>query len=264
MPDFGWDPKPGFDLAGKRALVVGFSNPLGRAISLAFAEAGADVAVAAASLDGDEVMEAKNTARDIQKTGRQSVSQAWDVTLPTNVQVSFKQLIKDFGRPTILAFNADLPLVAPIEKTSDAQFARVLGVNLQGAYYTARSFLRDFPEDESGRLIWLNSIFAERGVDHLSAYTTARAGVIGLSAALSQELGGRGITSNCISTGWMDWTPGRGSDDIGANRLMRFVPMRRFGVADEVAPLAVLLASGAAGFLNGQVYHVDGGVSEHL
>jgi 3-oxoacyl-[acyl-carrier protein] reductase len=264
MPDFAWEPKPGFDLAGKRALVVGFTNPVGRAISLAFAEAGADVAVAATSLDGDEVMEAKRVARDIEKAGRKSISQAWDVTLPTNVQVSFKQLVKEFGHPSILAFNADLPLTAPIEKTSDAQFARVLGVNLQGAYYTARTFLRDFPEGETGRLIWVNTIFGERGVDQLSAYATARAGVIGLSAALSQELGGRGITSNCISTGWMDWTPGRGPDEIGQNRLMRFVPMRRFGTAEEVAPLAVLLASDAAGYLNGQVFHVDGGVSEHL
>jgi NAD(P)-dependent dehydrogenase (short-subunit alcohol dehydrogenase family) len=62
----------------------------------------------------------------------------------------------------------------------------------------------------------------------------------------------------------MDWTTGRGPDEIGANRLMRFIPMRRFGTADEIAPLAVLLASDASGFLNGQVYHIDGGVSEHL
>ncbi len=264
MPDFGWDPKPGFDLTGKRALVVGFTNPAGRAISMAFAEAGADVAVAATSLDGDEVMEAKRTAREIEKAGRKSISQAWDVTLPTNVQVSFRQLVKDFGHPTILAFNADYPFIAPVEKTSDAQLAKVFGVNLHGAYYTARTFIRDFPEGESGRLIWVNSIFGERGVERLSAYAAARSGVIGLSAALSQELGARGFTSNCISTGWMDWTPGRGPDEIGENRLIRFVPMRQFGKADDVAPLAVLLASDAAGFLNGQVFHVDGGVSQHL
>jgi 3-oxoacyl-[acyl-carrier protein] reductase len=62
----------------------------------------------------------------------------------------------------------------------------------------------------------------------------------------------------------MDWTPGRGSEEIGANRLMRFIPMRRFGRADEVAALAVLLASDASGYLNGQVFRIDGGVSEHL
>jgi 3-oxoacyl-[acyl-carrier protein] reductase len=97
----------------------------------------------------------------------------------------------------------------------------------------------------------------------MSAYTTAKAGVIGLSAALSQELGERG-TSNCISTGWMEWTPGRGPDELGANLLLRFIPMRRFGKAEELAALAVLLCSDAAGYLSGQVFHVDGGVSQHL
>jgi 3-oxoacyl-[acyl-carrier protein] reductase len=88
--------------------------------------------------------------------------------------------------------------------------------------------------------------------------------VVGLAAALSQELGQRNVTVNCISTGWMDWTPGRGPDEIGQNLLMRFVPMRRFGHAGELGALAVLLASDAAGYLNGQVFHVDGGVMTHL
>ena len=72
------------------------------------------------------------------------------------------------------------------------------------------------------------------------------------------------MTSKCISSGWMDWTPGRGTDEIGANLLLRFIPMRRFGKAEELAALSVLLASDASGYLNGQVFHVDGGVGQHL
>ncbi|MCE7928169.1 MAG: hypothetical protein DYG91_06665, partial [Chloroflexi bacterium CFX7] len=88
MPE--WNRKPGFDLNGKKALVVGFSNPGGRAIALALAEAGADVATASATLDGDEVMEAKRVARDAAAMGRDTFSQGWDVTLPRNVQVGLK------------------------------------------------------------------------------------------------------------------------------------------------------------------------------
>lgn len=259
-----WNRKPGYDLEGKRALVVGFGNPAGRAIALALAEAGADVAAASSTLDGDEVMEAKRVSKDVAGMGRKSLAQGWDVTLPTNVQVGLKQVIKEFGHPTILVYNADAPLARPIEKVTDAEFARVQAVNQSGAFYTARSFVREFPEGEAGRLIFVSTIFAERGVEGLAAYTTAKAGMVGLSTALSQELGGRNMTSNCIATGWMDWTPGRGPDEIGANVLMRFVPMRRFGKADELAALAVLLASDAAGYLNGQVFHIDGGVSQHL
>lgn len=259
-----WDRKPAFDLSGKRALVVGCANPAGRAIALGFAEAGADVAVVSASMDGDEVMEAKRIAKAVEGLGRKSISQGWDVTLPTNVQVGLKQIGKEFGKPSILAYNADVALAKSIEKTTDSEFARMQAVNQSGAFFVARSFLKEFPEGETGRLLFITSIFGERGVDGLTAYATAKAGVHGLSAGLSQELGARGMTSNCISTGWMDWTPGRGSDEIGANLLLRFIPMRRFGKAEELAALAVLLCSDAAGFFSGQVFHVDGGVSQHL
>ncbi len=262
MPD--WDRKPGFDLSGKKALVVGFANPAGAPIALALAEAGADVATASATTRAEEMLEARRVSKEVRKLGRDSFSQGWDVTLPTNVQVGMKQLQKEFGHPSILVFNADASLIKPIEKITDAEFAHVQQVNLSGAFYAARSFVREFEGDGPGRIIFVNSIFAERGVDHLSAYSAAKAGVVGLTVSLSQELGGRNMTVNCISTGWMNWTPGRGSDEIGANRLLRFIAMRRFGAADETAALAVLLASEAAGYMNGQVFHIDGGVMTHL
>ena len=262
MPD--WDRKHGFDLHGKRALVVGAGNPAGRAIALALAEAGADVAIASATLDGDEVMAAKRISQEVVKAGRASFAQGWDVSLPTNVQVGMKQLVKEFGNPTILVYNGDAPLWKPVEQTSDADFARVHQVNLAGAFYAARSFVRELTDESPGRLIFVNSIFGDRGIDHGVAYGAAKAGVVGLMLGLSQELGARNTTANCISLGWMDWTPGRGPDEIGQNLLMRYIPMRRFGRGDDVGALAVLLASDAAGYLSGQVFHVDGGVTTHL
>lgn len=260
-----WERKPGFDLSGKKALVVGCANPAGRALALALAEAGADVAVASATTDGNEMLEARRIARTITETGRRSFAQGWDVTLPTNVQVNMKQLGKEFGRPTILVYNADLPLAKPFEKVTDSEFARLQAINQNGAFYTARSFVREFPDGQGpGRLLFVTTIFAERGVEGLAAYTAVKSSVVGLSTALSQELAPRGFTSNCISTGWMEWTQGRGPDEIGTNLLMRFIPMRRFGRADELGALAVLLASDAAGYISGQVFHVDGGVSQHL
>jgi len=262
MPD--WDRKPGFDLAGKKALVAGFSSATGRALAMALAEAGADVATASTSLGGDEVMEAKRVAKDVTGLGRQSFSQGWDVTLPRNVQVGMKQLVKEFGTPSILVFNADAALAKPITKVTDAEFSRIQAVNQNGAFYAARSFVSELPAGATGRIVFVTNVFGERGVENLSAYAMAKAGVEGLAFALSQELGGRGVTVNCISTGWMDQTPGRGPEEIGLNLLLRFIPMRRFGHSDEIGALAVLLASDAAGYINGQVIHVDGGVLTHL
>ena len=259
-----WKREPGFDLSGGKALVVGFGNPAGRAIALAFAEAGADVAVASSTLDGDEIMEAKRVAKAVAALGRKTFSQGWDVTLPGNVQVSLRQLIKEFGHPTILVFNADAPLVKPIEKVTDAEFGRVHQENLSGAFYAARSFSREFPADEPGRIIYVTSLIGERGVEGVAAYGAAKAGLNGLVATLSQEFGARGITVNAISCGWMEWTAGAGSPDPAENRLVRFIPLKRLGNAADIAPLAVLLASRAAGYLNGQVFHVDGGIAGHL
>jgi NAD(P)-dependent dehydrogenase (short-subunit alcohol dehydrogenase family) len=259
-----WDRKPGFDLNGKRALVVGCGNPAGRAIALGLAEAGADVAIASATLDGDEVMEAKWIARDVSKLGRKGFSQGWDVTLPTNVQVGLKQLEKEFGSPSVLVFNADAVLTKPLAKTTDREFGRTQAVNQSGAVYAARSFIRELPEGGAGRIIFVTSLFGERGMPNLAAYGVAKGGLQGLMANLCQEVGPRGVTVNCIATGWMDWTPGRGPADIGQNRLLRFIPLKRFGTGEDLAGLAVLLASDAAGYLNGQVFHIDGGVSGHL
>ena len=259
-----WERAAGFDLAGRKAVVVGFGNPGGRAIALALAEAGADVAVASATLDGDEVMAAKRVAKEIQELGRTTMSQGWDVTLPTNVQVGLRQIVVEFGKPSIFVYNADRPSLGPIGGVTDTELSNVLQINLAGAFYAARSFLKERDPDLPGRLIFVTSIIGERGLDNVSAYAAAKAGVVGLSNALSQEFGDENVTSNCIATGWMAWTQGRGSDELTDNVLLRFIPMRRFGEGDEVGGAAVLMASDAAGYINGEVFHVDGGVTTHL
>ncbi|MFQ5380431.1 MAG: SDR family NAD(P)-dependent oxidoreductase [Dehalococcoidia bacterium] len=259
-----WNRKPGFDLTGKTAVVVGVGTPPGPAIAAALAEAGADVGVASATMDGEEVMAAKRAAKAVESLGRRALSHGWDVTLPTNVQVGMRQMSRDLGAPNILVYNADAQLAKPIERVGDAEFAHLQAVNQSGAFYAARSFVREAEDGAANRILFVTGIHGERGVENLTAYATAKAGVSGLMKALSQELGARNTTVNCISTGWMDWTPGRGPEELGQNLLMRFVPMRRFGRGDELGALAVLLASEAAGYINGQTIHVDGGAMTHL
>jgi NAD(P)-dependent dehydrogenase (short-subunit alcohol dehydrogenase family) len=259
-----WNRSPGFDLAGKKALVIGFTNPAGHAVAVALAEAGADVAAASATMDGDEVMAAKRASKAVAGLGRNTLSHGWDVTLPTNVQVSFKQVQRDFGIPDIVVYNGDTQLTKQITEVSDSEFGRVQAVNQNGAFYTTRTFLKERTAGTSGRLIYITSIFGERGVTGMGAYATAKAGVAGLMSVVSQEAGGDGVTANCISTGWMDWTPGRGPDEVGQNLLLRFIPQRQFGKGEDLGALAVLLASDAACFINGQVLHVDGGIMTHL
>ena len=245
MPDrSGWNRQPGFDLSGKRALVVGAETAAGAAVTEAFQEAGASVIAVTTGDAGPD---------------------AWDVRDPAAIRSGMERL-RDGGAPSILVTAFDASFAAPIIETTDEQYRRTIGTIVDGTYYICRAFLRALPVDAAdARIICLTTVFGERGIDNISAYAAAHGAVHNLVRALAQELGDRnGATVNGIATGWMTDTSGRGPDDIAQNRLMRFVPMRRFGEPDEVAPLAVLLASPAAGYISGQILHVDGGITQHL
>ena len=245
-----WERQEGYDLSGKRALVVGFANPAGRAITEALAEAGADVAVASATMDGDEVMAAKRASRAVAKAGRQTFSQGWDVTLPTNVRVGLRQLVKEFGVPSVLVYNADLPLAKPIEKTGDAEFANVQAVNLSGAFYAARAWVRELGEGETGRLVFVSSILGERGVNNLSVYTR-RGGVFGL-----RRRSARAAPASRDSIATAGWT---GPPPVARSRRDCCCAYPCAAAVARTEPLACCWLN--ARFLSGQVFRIDGGVS---
>ncbi len=255
----GWDRKSGFDLAGKTALVVGAETPAGAATARTLAQAGAALALVAATGDVTALgalageISAKHTT-------------AWDVTDDAAVNAGMRALFAAGAAPSILVTAQDAPLLAPIGGTDAIAYRRTMAVVAGGTYYAARAFLASLPESMANpRIICITTVFGERGMDNISAYAAAHGAVHNLVRALAQEVGARnGATVNGIATGWMTDTPGRGPDVLGQNRLMRFVPMRRFGEPAEIGPLAVLLASDAAGYISGQVLHIDGGVNTHL
>jgi NAD(P)-dependent dehydrogenase (short-subunit alcohol dehydrogenase family) len=249
----GWERRPAFTLVGKRALVLGVETAAGAAVAAAFAEAGATVAAIA-------------TGPDEGASAAYGCSAVWDAGRPESIADGMSTLVREFGPPVILVTALNAPYAAPIQETSDAEYARVMSVNLGSVFAACREFLRHFPADASnGRIICVTTDFGQRGVDHLSAYGAAHGGVHNLVRVLAQETGAlRGLTVNAVATGWMSDTAGRGPDELGANRLMRFIPMRRFGDPAEVAPLALLLAGEGSNYITGQILHVDGGVQTHL
>lgn len=182
-------------LDGRRALLIGFANERALALASALVEAGCDLAAAAASMDGDEVMAAKRAARRAEAAGRRAFSQAWDVTLPTNVQVSLKQLIKEWGHPDILVYQPSAALERPFERTTDAELARVHQTLLLGAFYATRSFVRELPAARSADVVYL----IERAQS--AAVAAALAGVRGLGAALERELAPRGVRVHVVDAG---------------------------------------------------------------
>jgi NAD(P)-dependent dehydrogenase (short-subunit alcohol dehydrogenase family) len=252
-----------FSLAGKTGLVLGAGTPAGQAIAVALAEAGADVAVASASIDGEEVMACRRTRRAIEALGRRSAEYAFDVTLGQNVQVSTRQVAKEMGGLDILVYAVASALNRPMEKTTDAEWTRSLAVNLSGAFFACRAAVREMLAAGGGRIILVTSNLGERGLAGASMLSAAHHGVIGLTRSLAIELADRGVRVNAIAAGWLEGVPGAGEPNE-ENLMVRFIPMRRLGRPEELGPLAVYLAADSSEYITGQVLHVDGGVAQHL
>jgi NAD(P)-dependent dehydrogenase (short-subunit alcohol dehydrogenase family) len=252
-----------FDLTGRKALVLGAGSPVGGAIAIGLAEAGADVAVASSSIEGAEVMAVRRVRRQIEALGRRTAEYAFDVTLGQNVQVSTRQVAKEMGGLHILVYAVDQLVVKPIEKTTDADWSRILAVNLSGAFYACRAAVREMTTAGWGRIVLVSSGLGERGMAGAVAYAAARHGVTGITQSLAQEVAAAGIRVNAIAPMWLETTPGVGPN-TEENLLVRYIPMRRLGRPEEIAPLAVYLASDAADYISGQVFNVDGGVMKHL
>lgn len=250
----------GFDLTGRKALVIGAGCSAGRAIALALAEAGADVATASSGRDNADVASTTETARLL--GGRQA--RQIDAASSSEVRDAVEGATRDLGRLDILVNAVDLFLAKPIDEISDAEWTRLLTANLSSAFFACRAAGPPMARQGFGRIINVASGLGERGLPNCSAYCAAKGGVLNLTRALAQEWAAAGVTVNAIAPAWMEDTPGLGDPDPESNRLIRYIPMRRAGRADEIGPLAVYLASDSAGYMTGRTLFVDGGLLAHL
>jgi NAD(P)-dependent dehydrogenase (short-subunit alcohol dehydrogenase family) len=258
-----------FDFAGKKALVVGAGGAAGRAIALAFAEAGCDLAVSTATNDADEILAVRKTARQVREMGRTAMETSTDAATGQGAQVMVKQVVKELGRLDVVVNAPEAFLGKPATAVSDADWARVISGNLSATFFVCRAAGRELLRQEPvngarGRVINVASALGDRGLPNAAAYCAAQAGIHNLTRALAQEWAAQGITVNAIAQGWMEDSPAIGDPDPETNRTVRFIPMKRPGRADEVAPLALYLASESAGYVTGQVLFVDGGLTVHL
>ena len=254
-------------LEGKRAFITGGGRGIGRAIALKFADAGADVVVVARTR-----AEIDSVAEEIRAKGRRSLAIPCDVGDSQNVEEAVRRAAGELGGVDVLVANAGSLIHAPLEETTDALWDEVLRVNLNGVFYAFRAAISGMTERGWGRLIAISSVSGKIGGPNRSAYHAAKHGVLGLVRSVALEAAGAGVTVNAICPGFVDTglvdtfregladhAEGGESGEAAMRRFRDDIPMGRFLAPEEVAAMALYLASEDAAGITGQAYTISCG-----
>lgn len=241
------------------AFVTGGSRGIGRAIVLELARQGRDVAFTYVGNE-EAARETERMAADIAPERRVQAYRL-DVRDAAQVERVVDDAIDEFGDIGVLVNNAAILRNNAAAMMSDEEWHDVIATNLTGPFFMARQFLMHFLSNRHGRIINISSI-AQDGASGQTNYAASKAGLVGLTKSLAREYGAKGITANVVVPGFVptDMT-GEGMDPRLAEFWKQFCPSRRPGTPEEVASLVHYLASDAAGFVNGSVLHVSGGLT---
>ncbi len=241
----------------KRTIIVtGGSRGIGRGICLAFA--GTDSYVYFNYGGAEEA--ARHTEEKIRAAGGKGRGIHADMASEEDLETFFKTVLDDTGRVDVLVNNAGITKDALLPRMKTGDWDRVMDVNLKGAFLCTKLASRPMMRQKSGRIINIASIAAVAGNPGQANYAAAKAGLIGLTKTTALELAPRNITANAIAPGYIETDMTRRIDENRASEILAQIPMGRVGTPEDVAGVAVFLASKAADYITGQVIHVNGGL----
>ncbi|KQO04453.1 3-oxoacyl-[acyl-carrier-protein] reductase [Paenibacillus sp. Leaf72] len=244
------------NLEGKKALVTGASRGIGRAIAIALAEAGADVAI---NYSGSEAAAAE-TAQAVEALGRRAIVLQANVGKAAEFEAMVKDVLEQFGAIDILVNNAGITRDNLIMRMKEEEFDQVIETNLKGVFNGIKAVTRPMMKQRSGRIINISSVVGVLGNPGQANYVAAKAGVIGLTKASAKELASRGITVNCVAPGFIQTEMTDKLPEEMKESLAGQIPLARLGSPEDIAAAVRFLASDVAGYMTGQTIHVDGGM----
>jgi len=241
-------------LQGRVTAITGGALGIGRATARLFAAEGATVALGDVEVDATETL-----AREIVGRGGRAIAMRVDVGDAGQVQAFVDRVVADLGKLDVMFANAGIAHSAPFLEHPEAEWHRVLRVNLTGVFLCCQTAARQMVRQGGGRIIATASINGFRGVENLVGYNVAKAGVIELTRTMAVELAQHHITVNAIAPAQIDTRLTRSLPDEARARRVARIPMGRFGEPEEVARAALFLASDDASYVTGHTLAVDGG-----
>lgn len=244
------------NLSGRVALVTGSTRGIGRVTAFKLAEAGATVVVTGRSEE-----RAKEVAKQIEReTGSRAMGVGLDVGDPKSIEEAYSKVKETFGGVDILVNNAGINRDTLFLRMKFEDWEEVLRVNLTGTFLMTQKVVKDMVKKRWGRIINLSSVVAFTGNVGQANYTATKAGIVGFTKTLAKELAGRNITVNAVAPGFIETDMTEALPQDIKEAYLRQIPMGRFGKPEEVANVILFLASDLAGYITGEVLHVNGGM----
>ncbi|HLR60753.1 MAG TPA: 3-oxoacyl-[acyl-carrier-protein] reductase [Pseudogracilibacillus sp.] len=243
-------------LKGKNAIVTGASRGIGRAIALELANQGANVVV---NYAGNE-KSAKKVVEELKQAGVKSFAIKANVADEKDVKMMMKETLKEFGTIDILVNNAGITRDNLLMRMKEADFDDVVDTNLKGTFLCIKAVSRSMMKQRSGRIINVASIVGVSGNPGQANYVAAKAGVIGLTKSVAQELASRNILVNAVAPGFIETDMTDELNEEQKATILKGIPLEKLGSPTDVARVVRFLASEDAAYLTGQTIHVDGGM----
>lgn len=243
------------NLEGKIALVTGASRGIGQAIALKMAQNGAFVYGTATTEQGATAINAYFAKEKLPGQGV-----VLDVTNSDQVNGLISNFSENEKSPLILVNNAGITADNLLLRMEDDEWYKVIETNLNSIYRMTKACLKPMFRARWGRIISVGSVVGASGNSGQVNYTAAKAGVIGFTKSLAQEMGSRGITVNVVAPGFIDTDMTQGLPDLVKEEMLKRIPLRKLGQAEDVADAVVFLASDSAKYITGETIHVNGGM----
>ncbi|MFA6592403.1 MAG: 3-oxoacyl-[acyl-carrier-protein] reductase [Bacteroidales bacterium] len=244
-------------LDGKTALVTGAAKGIGKAIALKYASEGADVAFT--DLVINEA--AEETIKEIEAFGHKCKGYASNAASFEDSQKTVDEIMKDFGHIDILVNNAGITKDGLMLRMSEGQWDAVIAVNLKSAFNFIHAVVPVMSKERGGSIINMSSVVGVSGNAGQCNYSASKAGLIGLAKSIAKEMGPRGIRANCIAPGFIVSDMTNALPDVVRDEWIKTIPLRRGGTPEEVAKVALFLASDLSSYVSGQVIHVCGAMN---